>query len=72
MQIKSRERDLHILMDHHTVRGVGTPWVCVLPKAIGEQERHRRYGHAYVPRDEALSRVGDQTFSGRPGLALEC
>lgn len=58
--------DLHI-DDHHTVEDVG---ICIggaLKQAIGDKRGIFRYGHAYVPLDEALSRVVID-FSGRPGL----
>ena len=58
--------DLHIDA-HHTVEDVG---ICIgqaLAKAVGDKRGIRRYGHAYVPLDEALSRVVID-FSGRPGL----
>ena len=58
--------DLHIDA-HHTVEDVGITIGQALAKAIGDRKGIRRYGHAYVPLDEALSRVVDD-FSGRPGL----
>jgi imidazoleglycerol-phosphate dehydratase len=58
--------DLHIDA-HHTVEDVGITLGQALAKAIGDKRGVRRYGHAYVPLDEALSRVVVD-FSGRPGL----
>ncbi|MGB7298100.1 MAG: imidazoleglycerol-phosphate dehydratase HisB [Burkholderiaceae bacterium] len=58
--------DLHIDA-HHTVEDVGITIGQALNKAIGDKRGIRRYGHAYVPLDEALSRVV-MDFSGRPGL----
>jgi imidazoleglycerol-phosphate dehydratase len=58
--------DLHIDA-HHTVEDVGITLGQALAKAIGDKKGVRRYGHAYVPLDEALSRVVID-FSGRPGL----
>lgn len=52
---------------HHTVEDVGITLGQALAKAIGDKKGIRRYGHAYVPLDEALSRVVID-FSGRPGL----
>ncbi|ARP93064.1 imidazoleglycerol-phosphate dehydratase HisB [Bordetella genomosp. 13] len=60
------EGDLHI-DDHHTVEDVGITLGMAIAKAIGDKKGLRRYGHAYVPLDEALSRVVID-FSGRPGL----
>ena len=58
--------DLHI-DDHHTVEDIGITLGQAVSKAVGDKKGIMRYGHAYVPLDEALSRVvGD--FSGRPGL----
>jgi imidazoleglycerol-phosphate dehydratase len=62
----SAEGDLHI-DGHHTVEDVGITLGQAVAKAIGERKGIRRYGHAYVPLDEALSRVVID-FSGRPGL----
>jgi imidazoleglycerol-phosphate dehydratase len=62
------EGDLHI-DGHHTVEDVGIAIGQALAKAIGDKKGIRRYGHAYVPLDEALSRVVID-FSGRPGLTL--
>jgi imidazoleglycerol-phosphate dehydratase len=58
--------DLHIDA-HHTVEDIGITLGQALSKAIGDKKGIRRYGHAYVPLDEALSRVVID-FSGRPGL----
>ena len=58
--------DLHI-DDHHTVEDVGITLGQAFAKAIGDKKGMTRYGHSYVPRDEALSRVVID-FSGRPGL----
>ncbi|NEX61293.1 imidazoleglycerol-phosphate dehydratase HisB [Noviherbaspirillum galbum] len=58
--------DLHIDA-HHTVEDVGITLGQAVAKAIGDKKGIRRYGHAYVPLDEALSRVVVD-FSGRPGL----
>ncbi|MBI2317324.1 MAG: imidazoleglycerol-phosphate dehydratase HisB [Betaproteobacteria bacterium] len=52
---------------HHTVEDVGITLGQALAKAVGDKRGIRRYGHAYVPLDEALSRVVVD-FSGRPGL----
>jgi imidazoleglycerol-phosphate dehydratase len=54
---------------HHTVEDVGIAIGQALAKAIGDKKGIRRYGHAYVPLDEALSRVVID-FSGRPGLTM--
>ncbi|KPK37667.1 MAG: imidazoleglycerol-phosphate dehydratase [Gammaproteobacteria bacterium SG8_47] len=58
--------DLHIDA-HHTVEDIGITLGQALAKALGDKTGIRRYGHAYVPLDEALSRVVID-FSGRPGL----
>lgn len=58
--------DLHIDA-HHTVEDVGITLGQAVAKAIGDKKGIRRYGHAYVPLDEALSRVVID-FSGRPGI----
>ena len=60
--------DLHI-DDHHTVEDVGITLGQAFAKAIGDKKGMTRYGHAYVPLDEALSRVVID-FSGRPGLTM--
>lgn len=58
--------DLHIDA-HHTVEDIGITLGQAIAKAVGDKKGIRRYGHAYVPLDEALSRVV-LDFSGRPGL----
>jgi imidazoleglycerol-phosphate dehydratase len=58
--------DLHIDA-HHTVEDIGIAVGQAIAKAVGEKRGVRRFGHAYVPLDEALSRVVID-FSGRPGL----
>jgi imidazoleglycerol-phosphate dehydratase len=58
--------DLHIDA-HHTVEDIGIAFGQAVAKAIGDKTGIRRYGHAYVPLDEALSRAVID-FSGRPGL----
>ena len=60
------EGDLHIDA-HHTVEDVGITLGMAIAKAVDTKAGLRRYGHAYVPLDEALSRVVVD-FSGRPGL----
>ena len=65
LQIEAKG-DLHIDA-HHTVEDVGITLGQAFAKAIGDKKGIRRYGHAYVPLDEALSRVVID-FSGRPGL----
>ena len=60
--------DLHIDA-HHTVEDVGITLGQALAQAVGDKQGIRRYGHAYVPLDEALSRVVVD-FSGRPGLTF--
>jgi len=54
---------------HHTVEDVGITLGQALHQAVGDKKGIRRYGHAYVPLDEALSRVVID-FSGRPGLVM--
>jgi len=61
--------DLHI-DGHHTVEDVGITLGQAVARAVGDRKGIRRYGHAYVPLDEALSRVVID-FSGRPGLQWE-
>src|SRR5512132_1021115 len=61
--------DLHI-DGHHTVEDVGIAFGQAVYKAVGDKKGIRRYGHAYVPLDEALSRVVID-FSGRPGLHID-
>jgi imidazoleglycerol-phosphate dehydratase len=58
--------DLHVDA-HHTVEDIGITLGQAVARAIGDKKGIRRYGHAYVPLDEALSRVVVD-FSGRPGL----
>lgn len=58
--------DLHI-DGHHTVEDIGITIGQAIAKALGDKKGIRRYGHAYVPLDEALSRVVID-FSGRPGI----
>src|SRR6056300_197027 len=60
--------DLHIDA-HHTVEDIGITLGQAFAKAVGDKKGIRRYGHAYVPLDEALSRVVVD-FSGRPGLEM--
>ena len=60
--------DLHI-DGHHTVEDVGITFGQAVAQAVGDKKGLRRYGHAYVPLDEALSRVVID-FSGRPGLVM--
>ena len=61
--------DLHI-DGHHTVEDVGITLGQAVAKAVGDKKGLTRYGHAYVPLDEALSRVVID-FSGRPGLFMD-
>ena len=60
--------DLHI-DGHHTVEDIGITLGQAVAKAVGDKKGIRRYGHAYVPLDEALSRVVID-LSGRPGLTM--
>ncbi len=60
--------DLHI-DDHHTVEDIGITFGQAVLQAMGDKKGVRRYGHAYVPLDEALSRVVVD-FSGRPLLKM--
>jgi imidazoleglycerol-phosphate dehydratase len=60
--------DLHIDA-HHTVEDTGITLGMAVAKAVGDKKGMVRYGHAYVPLDEALSRVVID-FSGRPGLEM--
>ena len=62
------EGDLHI-DGHHTVEDVGIAFGQAVHKAVGDKKGICRYGHAYVPLDEALSRVVID-LSGRPGLIM--
>ncbi|MCL4106137.1 UNVERIFIED_CONTAM: hypothetical protein GTU68_058443 [Idotea baltica] len=61
--------DLHI-DDHHTVEDIGITLGQAVAQAVGDKKGILRYGHAYVPLDEALSRVVID-FSGRPGLVFK-
>jgi imidazoleglycerol-phosphate dehydratase len=61
--------DLHI-DGHHTVEDVGITLGMAVAKAVGDKKGLTRYGHSYVPLDEALSRVVVD-FSGRPGLEMD-
>lgn len=67
MTVKARG-DLHIDA-HHTVEDIGITLGQAFAKAVGDKKGVRRYGHAYVPLDEALSRVVID-LSGRPGLEM--
>lgn len=62
--------DLHIDA-HHTVEDIGITLGQAFNQAVGDKKGLRRYGHAYVPLDEALSRVV-LDISGRPGLVFSC
>lgn len=57
--------------DHHTVEDIGITLGQAVKQAVGDKTGILRYGHAYVPLDEALSRVVID-FSGRPGLEFHC
>ena len=61
--------DLHVDA-HHTVEDIGITFGQAFARAIGDKQGVRRYGHAYVPLDEALSRVV-LDLSGRPGLVFD-
>ena len=61
--------DLHI-DDHHTIEDIGITLGQAIEKALGDKLGIKRYGYAYVPLDEALSRVV-LDFSGRPGLFMD-
>jgi imidazoleglycerol-phosphate dehydratase len=65
LEVKA-DGDLHIDA-HHTVEDIGITLGQAFAKAVGDKKGIRRYGHAYVPLDEALSRVVVD-LSGRPGL----
>ena len=65
IEIKAKG-DLHI-DDHHTVEDIGISLGQAFSQALGDKKGIMRYGHAYVPLDEALSRVVID-FSGRPGI----
>ena len=60
--------DVHV-DDHHTVEDIGITLGMAVAKAVGDKKGITRYGHAYVPLDEAMSRVV-LDFSGRPGLVM--
>ena len=62
--------DLHIDA-HHTVEDIGITLGQAFAKAVGDKKGINRYGHAYVPLDESLSRVV-LDLSGRPGLEFDC
>ena len=62
------EGDLHV-DDHHTVEDIGITLGQAFAKAVGDKSGINRYGHSYVPLDEALSLVV-LDFSGRPGLFM--
>ena len=62
--------DLHIDA-HHTVEDIGIALGQAFNQAVGDKKGLRRYGHAYVPLDESLSRVV-MDVSGRPGLVFNC
>ncbi len=68
LRIKAKG-DLHI-DDHHTIEDIGITLGEALNEAVGDKKGIRRYGHAYIPLDEALSRVV-LDFSGRPGLFMK-
>ena len=61
--------DLHI-DDHHTIEDIGISLGEAFNEAVGDKKGIKRYGHSYVPLDEALSRVV-LDFSGRPGLHMK-
>ncbi len=65
----SCDGDTHI-DDHHTVEDIGITLGQAINQAVGDKKGITRYGHAYVPLDEALSRVVID-FSGRPGLFMK-
>ncbi len=70
MDLKVRcSGDTHI-DDHHSVEDIGITIGQAINQAVGDKRGIRRYGHAYVPLDEALSRVVID-FSGRPGLIMQ-
>lgn len=62
--------DLHIDA-HHTVEDIGITLGQAFIKALGDKKGLTRYGHSYVPLDEALSRVA-LDLSGRPGMEFDC
>ncbi len=61
--------DTHI-DDHHSVEDIGITLGQAFKEAVGDKKGIRRYGHSYVPMDEALSRVAID-ISGRPGLVMD-
>ncbi len=61
----------HHIDDHHSAEDCGITLGQAFAKALGDKVGVRRYGHAYVPLDEALSRVVID-LSGRPGLEMHC
>ncbi|WP_275096338.1 imidazoleglycerol-phosphate dehydratase HisB [Sedimenticola hydrogenitrophicus] len=65
----SAQGDLHI-DGHHSAEDIGITIGQAVAQAVGDKKGIRRYGHAYVPLDEALSRVV-LDFSGRPGLEFD-
>jgi imidazoleglycerol-phosphate dehydratase len=65
----SAQGDLHI-DGHHSAEDIGITIGQAVARAVGDKKGIRRYGHAYVPLDEALSRVV-LDFSGRPGLEFD-
>jgi imidazoleglycerol-phosphate dehydratase len=70
LDLKVRAKgDLHI-DGHHSAEDIGITLGQAMRQAVGDKQGIRRYGHAYVPLDEALSRVVVD-FSGRPGLVFE-
>ena len=68
LKIKAKG-DLHI-DDHHTIEDIGISLGEAFNEAVGDKKGIKRYGHSYVPLDEALSRVV-LDFSGRPGLHMK-
>lgn len=69
MDLKIRCKGDTYIDDHHTVEDIGITIGQALHKAVGEKRGINRYGHSYVPLDEALSRVVID-LSGRPGLFM--
>jgi len=67
VDISIKARGDTVIDDHHTVEDIGISLGMALKDALGDRKGIRRYGHAYVPLDEALSRVV-MDFSGRPGI----
>jgi imidazoleglycerol-phosphate dehydratase len=66
----ARHGMIDLIDGHHTVEDIGITLGQAVNKAVGDKMGLRRYGHAYVPLDEALSRVVID-FSGRPGLVMD-